>query len=176
MTGAAGSRSHLEPLARLAGGRLPVAVLTGLSLLPRALAAEQAQAAEGVAVQPDRRIQIGQGVGIVGQGLLGQGDLGEADHWMGPLALGPGQTELAGEGDELALVVYLPAWEVSLTPRTWARAWTASCSMVCRVWRGSSARHSPENDPLGLAPGRRQVQGGALAFFGGAAFDPVVPW
>jgi hypothetical protein len=26
---------------------------------------------------------------------------------MGPLALGPGQTELAGEGDELALVVVL---------------------------------------------------------------------
>jgi hypothetical protein len=28
---------------------------------------------------------------------------------MGPLALGPGQVELAGEGDELALVVVLAA-------------------------------------------------------------------
>jgi hypothetical protein len=50
---------------------------------------------------------MGQGVGVVGHGLLGEGDLGEADHRMGPLAIWPGQAELAGEGDELALVVVL---------------------------------------------------------------------
>jgi hypothetical protein len=102
----------LEPLAGLAGGLLPVAVLTGLptvSPLALALAAEQAQAAEGVAVQADGRAQVGQGVGVVGQGRLGQLHLGEADHRMRPLALWPGQARLAGEGDELALVVVLPA-------------------------------------------------------------------
>src|SRR4029450_6301089 len=96
---------HLKPLARLAGRLLPIAVLT-LSLTA-ALATEHAQAAEGVAVQPDRRAQVGEGVGVVGQGLFGEGDLGEADDRMGPLALGPGQAEFAGEGDELAFVVVL---------------------------------------------------------------------
>jgi hypothetical protein len=89
---------------------LPVAVLTGLSaLLPLALAlaAKQPEAAEGVAIQPDGRAQIREGVGLVGQGLLGQLDLGEADHRMRPLPVWPGQAELAGEGDELALVVVL---------------------------------------------------------------------
>jgi hypothetical protein len=56
----------LEPLAGLAGGLLPVAVLTVL-VLPLALAAERAQAAEGVAVQPDGRPQVGEGIG--GQAL-----------------------------------------------------------------------------------------------------------
>jgi hypothetical protein len=122
----------LEPLAGLAGRLLPIAVLTRLSF-PVALATDQAEAAEGVAVQPDGRPQIRQSVGVVGHSLLGEGDLGEADHRMRPLAVWPGQAELAGQGDELALVWYLPPREVSLTPRTWARAWTASCSMVCRV-------------------------------------------
>jgi Nuclease-related domain len=160
---------HLEPLAGLPGGLLPVAVLTVLSLA-LALATEEPQAAEGVAVQPDRRPQVGEGVGVVGQGLLGELDLGEADHRMRPLAVWPGQAELAGQGDELALVWYLPPREVSLTPRTWARAWTASCSMVCRVWQEPSARHSPETN----SSGRRQAQSGAWALFGGVAFDPVV--
>jgi hypothetical protein len=152
-----------------AGGLLPVAVLTVLSLA-LALATEEPQAAEGVAVQPDRRPQVGEGVGVVGQDLLGELDLGEADHRMRPLAVWPGQAELAGQGDELALVWYLPPREVSLTPRTWARAWTASCSMVCRVWQEPSARHSPETN----SSGRRQAQSGAWALFGGVAFDPVV--
>jgi hypothetical protein len=56
----------LEPLAGLAGGLLPVAVLTSLPTI-LALAAEQAQAAEGVAVQPDRCAQAGEGVGVVGK-------------------------------------------------------------------------------------------------------------
>src|SRR5215208_2826599 len=68
------------------------------------------------------------------------------------------------------LLWYLPPREVSLTPRTWARAWTASCSMVCRVWQEPSARHSPETN----SSGRRQAQSGAWALFGGVAFDPVV--
>src|SRR5215218_9992356 len=68
------------------------------------------------------------------------------------------------------LLWYLPPREVSLTPRTWARAWTASCSMVCRVWRGPSARHSPETNSSGL----RRAQSGAWALSGGVAFDPVV--
>src|SRR5512132_2266327 len=85
----------LEPLAGLPGGLLAVAVLSVLPLA-LALATEQSQAAEGVAIQPDGRPQVGQGVGVVGQGLLGQLDLGEADDRMRPLALGPGQAELAG--------------------------------------------------------------------------------
>ena len=96
---------HLEPLAGLLSGLLPVAVLS----LTLALATEQPKAAEGVAIQPDGRPQVGQGVGVVGQGRLGEGDFGEADHRMGPLPLRPGQAELAGEGDELALVVVLAA-------------------------------------------------------------------
>ena len=59
--------------------------------------AEQPEAAEGVAVQPDGRAQIREGVGIVGQGLLGQLHLGEANHRMGPLAVRPAQAELAGQ-------------------------------------------------------------------------------
>jgi hypothetical protein len=62
-----------------------------------ALAAEQPEAAEGVAVQPDRRLQVGQGVGVAGHRLLGQLDLGEADHRMGPLPVWPGKAELAGQ-------------------------------------------------------------------------------
>jgi hypothetical protein len=120
---------HLEPLAGLAGGLLPVAVLP----LAFILATEEAQAAEGVAVQPDGHTQIRQGVGIVGHALLGQLDLGEADHRMRPLIVWPGEAELAGEGDELTLVMVLAPREVSLTPRAGAKAWTASCSMVCRV-------------------------------------------
>ena len=58
---------HLEPLASLAGRLLPIAVLPLLSFTV-ALAAEEAEAAEGVAVQPDGRPQIGQGVGVVSQG------------------------------------------------------------------------------------------------------------
>jgi hypothetical protein len=50
---------HLELLTGLAGGLLSVAVVTSLAL-PLALAAEQAQAAEGVAVQPDRRTEMRQ--------------------------------------------------------------------------------------------------------------------
>ena len=73
---------NLEPLAGLAGRLLAVAILTSLALA-LALAAEQPQAAEGVAVQPDRRPEIGQGVRVVGQGLLGEGDLGEADDRVG---------------------------------------------------------------------------------------------
>jgi hypothetical protein len=95
----------LEPLPGLAGRRLPVAVLT----LVLALAAEQTEAAEGVAVQPDGRPEIRHGVGIVGYGLLGQLHVGEADHWMRPLAVWPGQDQLAGESDELALVMVLAA-------------------------------------------------------------------
>jgi hypothetical protein len=49
----------LEPLAGLASGLLPVAVLALLALTVT-LATEQSQAAEGVAVQPDGRPQIGQ--------------------------------------------------------------------------------------------------------------------
>jgi hypothetical protein len=61
----------LEPLAGLAGGLLAIAVLP-IPALVMALAAEQAQAAEGVAVQPNGCAQIGEGVGIGSQGLLGQ--------------------------------------------------------------------------------------------------------
>jgi hypothetical protein len=65
----------LEPLARLAGRLLAVAVPTGLSaLMLLALVAEQPQAVEGVAV--------------VGQSLLAQLDLGEANHRMRPLPCG----------------------------------------------------------------------------------------
>jgi hypothetical protein len=46
--------------------------------------------------------------------------------------------------------------------------------MVCRVWRGPFGQALAGYKELGLAPGRRQVQGGALALFGGTAFDPVV--
>jgi hypothetical protein len=63
---AVAAAGDLEPLAGLAGRLLPVAVLTVL-VLPLALAAEQAQAAEGVAVQPDGRPQVGESVG--GQAL-----------------------------------------------------------------------------------------------------------
>jgi hypothetical protein len=59
------------------------------------LPAEEAQAAEGVAVQPDGCAQVRQGVAVVGQGLLDEGHLGEADHRMGPLALRPGQAEFS---------------------------------------------------------------------------------
>ena len=63
---------HLEPLASLAGGGLAVAVLTGRSaLLPPALATEQAQAAEGVAVQPDGRPQKGQARSVLAVPLVG---------------------------------------------------------------------------------------------------------
>src|SRR4029453_4007456 len=97
-------------------GREFRAVLPGrCALLPLVLAAEQAQAAEGVAIQPDRRPQIGQGVGVVGQSLVGQLDLGEADHRMGPLAVWPDQAELASEGMNSRLLWYLPPREVSLT-------------------------------------------------------------
>jgi hypothetical protein len=103
-------QATLKPLAGLAGWLLAVAILPGFSALKlHTLAADQAQATEGIAVQPDGRPQIGQGVGVVGRGLLGQLDLGEADYRMGPLTLCPGQAELAGEGDELALVVVLAA-------------------------------------------------------------------
>jgi hypothetical protein len=85
------------------------------------LAAEEAEATEGVAVQPDGRPQIGQGVGVVSQGRLGKGDLGEADHQMGPLSLGPGEAELAGQGDELALVVVLAEVAVRLMDRVSVR-------------------------------------------------------
>ena len=48
----------LEPLEGLAGGLLPVAVLTCLSAsLPLALATEQTKGAEGVAVWPDGRVR-----------------------------------------------------------------------------------------------------------------------
>jgi hypothetical protein len=115
----------LEPLARLAGRLLPIAVLPALPLV-LSLTAEEAQAAEGVAVQPDGRPQIRQDVGVVAHGLLGEDDIGEADHRMRPLAVWPGQAELGGEGDEgdelSRLLWYLPPREVSLTLRTWARA------------------------------------------------------
>jgi hypothetical protein len=162
---------HLEPLAGLAGRRLPVAVLTVL-LLIIALAAEQPQAAEGVAIQPDGGTQLRQGVGVVGQGRLGEDDLGEADHRVRPLAVWPGQAELAGEGDELALVVVLATREVSLTPRTCARAWTASWSMVCRVWWGPSARHSPGRTAL-AAGGPPRDPTRRLGLVRWVAFDPV---
>ena len=60
----------LEPLAGLAGGLLAVAVLTAL-LLALALAAEQTQAAEGVAVQPDGRPQKGQARSVLAVPLVG---------------------------------------------------------------------------------------------------------
>jgi hypothetical protein len=50
---------HLEPLAGLAG-RLPAIAVLAALLLALALAAEQPRAAEGVAVQPDGRPQIGE--------------------------------------------------------------------------------------------------------------------
>jgi hypothetical protein len=46
--------------------------------------------------------------------------------------------------------------------------------MVCRVWREPSARHSTATNSSGPPAGRRQVQRGTLAGFGGVAFDPVV--
>jgi hypothetical protein len=49
----------------------------------------------------------------------------------------------------------------------------ASCSMVCRS-AGPFGQALAGDEQLRLAPGRRQVQGGALTLFGGAAFDPVV--
>jgi hypothetical protein len=60
-----------------------------------ALAVEQAQAAEGVAVQPDGRTQIRHGVGVVGHGLLGQIGL-RRGRSPGPLALRPGQVRRRG--------------------------------------------------------------------------------
>jgi hypothetical protein len=50
----------------------------------------------------------------------------------------------------------------------------ASRSMVCRVWRGAFSQALAGDEQLGPPAGRRQVQSGALALFGGAAFDPVV--
>jgi hypothetical protein len=90
-----------------AGGLLPVAVLTVLSLA-LALATEEPQAAEGVAVQPDRRPQVGEGVGVVGQGLLGELDLGEADHRMRPLAVWPGRARRPGRRTRACVVLASP--------------------------------------------------------------------
>ena len=67
----------------------------------------------------------------------------------GPLPLGPGQAELAGEGDERALVVVFAAPGGVLDSAGVGEGVTASWSMICRVWWGPSARHSPETDSSG---------------------------
>jgi hypothetical protein len=57
--GCPAATGHLAPLTGLAGRRLAVAVLPAL-LLAVAVAAEQPQAAESVAVKPDGRPRIDQ--------------------------------------------------------------------------------------------------------------------
>ena len=78
---------------------------------------------------------------MVGQSLLGQPDIGEADHRMRPLPLRPGQAELAGEGDELALVVVLAGSGGVFDPADMGEAWMASWRMACRFWWEPSAGH-----------------------------------
>jgi hypothetical protein len=139
-----------------------------------ALAAEEAEAAEGVAVQPDRRPKVGKDIGVVGQGLLGQLDVGETDDRMGPLAVWPGQAELAGEGDELALVVVLAASRGVFDPADMGEGVDGLVEHGLQGLVGAFGQALAGDEQLRLAPGRRRVEGGALALFGGVAFDPVV--
>jgi hypothetical protein len=68
---------------------------------------------------------------------------------VGPLPSGQARPSSPARLTNSRLSWYLPPREVSLTPRTWASAWTASCRMVSRVWRGPSARHSPATNSSG---------------------------
>jgi hypothetical protein len=93
---------------------------------------------------------------------------------MRPLPLRPGQAELAGEGDELALVVVLAAPGGVFDPAGMGQSVDGLVQHGLQGLAGPFGQALAGDEQLGLAPGRRQVQGGALAHFGGAAFDPVV--
>src|SRR5215216_230233 len=93
---------------------------------------------------------------------------------MGPLAVGPGQAELAGEGDELALVVVLAASGGVLDSPDGGEGVDGLMEHGLQGLAGAFGQALAGDEQLGLARGRRQVEGGALALFGGAALDPVV--
>jgi hypothetical protein len=93
---------------------------------------------------------------------------------MGPLAVRPRQAELAGEDHELALVVVLAAPGGVLDPADMGQGMDGLMQHGLQGLAGPFGQALAGDKQLGLAAGRRQVQGGALALFGGAAFDPVV--
>ena len=93
---------------------------------------------------------------------------------MGPLAVRPGQAELAGEGDELALVVILAATRGVFDPADMGQGVDGLMEHGLQGLAGPFSQALAGDEQFRLAAGRRQVQGGALALFGGVAFDPVV--
>jgi hypothetical protein len=93
---------------------------------------------------------------------------------MRPLTLRPGQAELAGGGDELAPVVVLAPSGGVLDPAGMSQGVDGLMEHGLQDLAGPFGQALAGDEQLRLAPGRRQVQGGALALFGGAALDPVV--
>jgi hypothetical protein len=99
--------------------------------------------------QQRRRAQVGEGVGGVGHGLPGELDVGEADHRMRPLPLGPSRPSWRrGRRTRACCGICLPGGVVD--PTDMGQGVDGIVQHVCRVWRGPSARHSPETNSSGL--------------------------
>ena len=88
---------------------------------------------------------------------------------MGPLAVWPGQAELAGEGDELALVVVLAPSGGIVDPAGMGEGVDGLVEHGLQGLAGAFGQAFAGDEQLGLAAGRRPVEGGALAVFGGVA-------
>src|SRR6266508_2547990 len=61
---------------------------------------------------------------------------------------------------------------VSLTPRTWARAWAASCRIVVSVCSAPSAKHSPATNNSGFRSAWTRSLPSWPGSVGGVAGDP----
>jgi hypothetical protein len=92
----------------------------------------------------------------------------------GRCPLGPGQAELAGQVDELTLVVVLATPGGVLDPTNMSEGVDGLMEHSLQGLAGPFGQAFPGHEQLGPPADHRQIQRGALAFLGGAALDPVV--